>query len=287
MKEVVVIPCFSRPGFLAVTLSLITEAEGHADKHYIFALDWGYHTGVLEVIRGWIITTGLSAEIITPTEQYHRPAKQSYNVINAYRYALQLKPPKIHLIEDDVFIANDYFRWHNAVQAQGFHCTLASRNNCQDDPITGDINSFYLRVGDYQSLGVCWSLPALDFILSKIPNSYFTDLVAYCQEQYPDSKVGPYFAEQDGLIRRILEHYRLPVAFPQHPRCYHAGFEGYNRSGKYKLPTDIMEQIVAIKEISFSASKMRHISTDPAHYRDSVPVPLKNATWKLQHLTSL
>lgn len=280
--DIVIIPAWARPGFLAVTLKQIEKADGYDQQFYLFNLDAGYNSEIEVPIMDFVKRNRVSFEINRVPPTPYKEGKQSFAIYIGYEWALSaLNANYIHLIEDDVFIRPDYFRWQKAVHAAspGVFCSIASRNNNSNDPVNGREDGYYLREFDYQSLGVCWHRKKLAEVLSYFDFSYFADPVGYCADMFPHSKIGRFYAEQDGLIRRVLEATKAKVAWPHKPRCFHAGFEGYNRRGKDVLPLNIEKQVEFIERVCFSDEEMRKMAIHPEHYQDSVPIDMKVGEW--------
>jgi hypothetical protein len=57
-------------------------------------------------------------------------------------------------------------------------------------------------------------------------------MVGYCRRTFPGSLIPPGHAEQDGLFNRIRERQSGVTVYPERPRAFHAGFYGYNRTGR-------------------------------------------------------
>ena len=285
--DIVIIPAWARPGFLAVTLEQIEKADGFRSLFYLFNLDVGYNPEIEVVIMDFIKQTNVQFEINRVLPTGYTVGKQSFALMCGYQWAIdKLEAQYIHLIEDDIFIRQDYFRWHYAVHADcpDIFCSIASRNNNANDPVNGREDGYYLKGGDYQSLGVCWSRRSLAHVLSYVEDAYFRDPVSFCAENFPNSKIGRFYAEQGGLIRRILEKKGAMVAWPHKPRCFHAGFEGYNRRGKEILPLELNKQVEFIKKVCFSDEAMRQMAVHPEHYLDSSPIDMEVGEWTTQTL---
>jgi hypothetical protein len=111
-----------------------------------------------------------------------------------------------------------------------FAVSACRNQNLRGDP-PGNATAVY-RHGGYQSLGVSFRPSQLTRVLEHADHPYFANPVGYCRREFPHASVGAGFAEQDGLIGRVVEADRLQVAYPAVPRAYHAGFHSYNRGGQ-------------------------------------------------------
>lgn len=277
MKDVLLLPNYNRPEFLEVTLDLISKNKGFEDLYFIFALDVGYKRSLRKVIHRFVSEHNLEYEIVeTPNHRYDL-GKQSFNLLNGYRIAANKTKEFVFMVEDDVFVSNQFFRWHYAVHEENpnIFCSIATKNNNTGSKDLGWYK-YYLIDGDYQSLGVCFRKDVLQNILSFATKHYFEDPIRYCKAKFPNSSINNVHVEQDGLIRRVMEISLAPAAFSYSGLAYHAGFYGYHRGRKIVGTHE--EKVKKIREICFSKEKMREASEREEFYRDSIPVEL-NLTW--------
>jgi len=226
MRDVVLITCWRRAEFLAVTLRDVVAAEKARRQHYVFLVDEGYAAEVLDVVRAF----PLEHEIVINTE---RPMRgNSYNILSGFAYARRTGCRLTYLIEEDVRIARDFFVFHEAVHAR-FRCFFASAvRNQNDDRTLPPRRSLIYFNRSYQSLGVSFPRRSLDAIVEHHRPEFYAGPTAYVARHFPDSRIAAAYAEQDGLIHRIVEQRRERGAYPFVPRAYHAGFVGYNRPGR-------------------------------------------------------
>jgi len=188
----------------------------------------------------------------------------------------------VFMVEEDVMVARDFFRWHQAAHAAEpeLFCSLSTRNHNRTVTVSEDPRSYYLTTLDYCSLGVAMRRSVIDDLIAPhVRRAYFERPAEYCRQHFPYSRVGAQFVEQDGLIRRVqeAEGTRRPIAYPYRPRAYHAGFFGYHRSGH--LEGDLAERIRAVGEVIYNSQRMRQAIENPEHVADSVPVPLETPVW--------
>ena len=275
--KVVLIPVFRRPEFLTVCLEYIRAATYCDNYHYVFLCDFGYSLDNLQVINQF----PLSKEIIKRGKHKFKPiTKQSYNLLEGYRYAVELGAEKVYLIEDDIFIANDFFKWHE--QAQQLHpLTIATANNNTKFEVSNDLTQWYLGANaDYQSLGVCWDAELLkELVLPHANDNYYKDPVGYCIKHLPGNIIGRHFVEQDGLIRRCIQD-KVQALFPHVPRAFHAGFIGYNRRGRKPEGVTVDQKAKRVKEIATDPELMKRYVERPEYYEDSKPINLVNENWE-------
>lgn len=245
MKGIVIIPTFRRPGFLEVCLEHIQAARGWQDYNYLFAIDRN-DTTCDGVMRRFYDAGARGAYTARPV---HNFKGNVYNIMSAYQVAYSLAvdagAPFIHLIEDDIFIAPDYFDFHEKAwqAAPDTFCISACRNqnitqsvfllrNELEEIVENKPNYIYLHQS-YQSLGVSFRTESVRLITEHARPEYWANPIQYCREAFPDVTAIPAGnAEQAGLIHRIIHRHNLRTAYPVVPRAYHAGFAGSNRPGR-------------------------------------------------------
>jgi hypothetical protein len=278
-KDVVLLPCWQRPEFLWHCIDNISQADGIENIHVIFRPDTGFAPDILDVI----LTQGrrlASFEIQYPPVCPFRRTKQSANVLLGYLHAASIARQFVFLIEEDIMVARDFFRWHrdvHAVQPQLF-CSIAAKNHNREVAASSDAAAYYGSTGDYCSWGVCMNRRVIqESIAPHVNVSYFRKPKRYLRRHFPASEVSLAFIEQDGLIRRIQEKSQKPLAYPCAPRAYHAGFYGYNRAGG--LDGSLADKVQQIASIIYSADAMRAAAANPDYAADSVPVTLCADEW--------
>ena len=209
MKQIVLIPCHRRPDFLLACLKLIQRAEGWEDNHYLLSIDRGYDPEVLNVCRNF--QADKTIEI-----RQHTTGGNSFNVIRGYKDALSIakkqKADLINMIETDIFIARDYFKFHegvnNSFEDHFFVSACRNQNIPIDKTPTGEPNEVYSH-GRYQSLGVSFRKDGIERILKHDKGWHLRDPAGYCMKFFPGSHFGKHCVEQDGLIDRIAEESNL------------------------------------------------------------------------------
>ena len=116
-KDIVVLPCWRRPEFLWHCLDNLTRAEGIDSVHVLFRPDTGFSPNNLEAIQTFADRLS-SFEIHVADPCPFRRTKQSANVLLGYLDAGRRARQFVFLIEEDIMVARDFFRWHRAVHAQ-------------------------------------------------------------------------------------------------------------------------------------------------------------------------
>jgi len=248
MKGLIIIPCHNRPGFLEVCLSHIQRARGWREYKYLFAVDRNSHK-----CDAVISAFAKVARVAKVKQDRHDFTGNVYNVMNAYRiaysHATEAGLTYVHLIEDDIFVAPDYFHFHEkAWQAvPDAFCVSACRNQNKVQyvaTVTAPNEHCIYRHISYQSLGVSFRTENLARIVEHAKQEYWQDPIEYCKRTFPDiTSIPAGNAEQAGLIHRIVKRHNLPTVYPITPRAYHAGFVGRNRAAKRKPHEYTAEEI--------------------------------------------
>jgi hypothetical protein len=281
-KDVVLLPCWQRPEFLWHCIENLSQAEGIEDIHVIFRPDTGFAPDILDVIR----TQGqrlASFEIQYPPVCPFRRTKQSANVLLGYLQAANQARQFVFLIEEDIMVARDFFRWHRNVHAQQpqLFCSIATKNHNREVTASPDADAYYRSTGDYCSWGVCMDRRVIqEWIAPHVNMSYFRKPKRYLRRHFPSSAVSLAFVEQDGLIRRIQEGSQQSLVYPCVPRAYHAGYYGYNRAGG--VDGSLADKVRHIGSIIYSANAMRAAAANADYAADSIPVALTCGEWHVQ-----
>jgi hypothetical protein len=209
---------------------------------------------------------GERVRVLTRSHSYRG---NSYNVLVSYAEAMGQKPDLIHLVEEDIFVSDDYFAWHRAAHALVGNCFAVSgaRNqNVVGDP-EPEPGAVYVHEA-YQSVAVSFRPHQLAQALVHVArsNNYYRDPVKYCRALFPASKIPHGNAEQDGLIHRVIEKLGAFVVYPTEPVAYHAGFVGYHRAGESPLRTGVPVQVAARALLEMDAAEMnRRAHSYPDH----------------------
>lgn len=242
MTELVIVTAWKRPDFLSAALQRLLVADDGRQR-YSICLDRLHARECAMVAVQFTRKLGARAQVRRRT---HRYKGNSFNVLMSYREALSTGPDLVHLVEDDVFVAGDYFEFHR--RAHELAPDAFSVSACRNQQFPPEVNppdqedSIYAHVS-YQSIGVSFRPEPLSQVVQHAQHPYFASPVAYCRKHWPNSAINPNNAEQDGLIHRMIEASGRPTIYPFSPRAYHAGFVGYHRNGS--LPAGTIEQRAA------------------------------------------
>jgi hypothetical protein len=280
VKDIVLLPCWRRPEFLWHCLDNLTQAEGSSDLHVVFRPDTGHSPEILEVVRAFSDRLP-SFEISFPTPAPYRRTKQSANVLLGYLRAAAMARRFVFLIEEDIMVARDFFRWHREAHAAAgeLFCSIATTNTNIELEFTDELDGYYLSSGDYCSIGVCFDRKVLrELIAPHVRMSYFRRPKSYIRRHFPISTIGLGFVEQDGLIRRIQERSSYPIAWPCVPRAFHSGFYGYNRPGG--MMGSLQERVQILGHTIYDAQAMRAAAVRPEFVDNTLPCNLQTSNWK-------
>jgi len=273
--NVCVIPAFNRPEYLHICLEFIQKADGAENLVYIFALDRGANPENEKIINKF----PFKKFTVAPHLVINGIAKQSFNVLNGLIAGANMSDELVFYVEDDVFVGKDFFTFSEKIhkKEKGIFCSILSHNVNGHDKTINDLNAYYTKkTHEYCGIGSCYKAKALlKYVLPDFNNDYFKQPLTYVKLHYPKSVLNNSYYEQDGLIRRILEHNGLSVAFAHVPRCFHAGFYGYHRSPKVNVrDLNQREKIKLIKDVVFDFEKLKKISEIGWYAEDSKPVEL-------------
>lgn len=266
-----IIPCYNRPEFLAVGLPLLVEQAQGKNISIRFSLDYGYDRHYHEIIRTGMARTGITYDIHYVPQTRYGVGKQSYHLISQYLAGARIPSCElVIMLEEDVFVTNGFFEWHQtAHNKHTLFCAISSRNNNR----VGELpKEDYLASGEYQGLGVSFR-PAiiLRHILPHANDAYFSSPIRYCQERFPKTNIQPQFAEQDGLISRIQITSSIPMLFAGNPNAFHVGFYGKSRNWNIRLSQPYSERLKMVQRVCFDQDLL-DIASDGA--KDCIACPL-------------
>jgi hypothetical protein len=273
-RDIVLVPCWRRAEMLWHCLDNLCNADGIESLHIVIRPDSGFDPDILAVIRSF--APRLPSHEIQPTPRCpYRRTKLSANILLGYLQAATRARRYVYLIEEDIMIGRDFFRWHTAVQAQrpGLFCSIAVRNHNRAVQTPDDPDGYYLSSGDYCSWGVCFDRSVIGALLTPHVNlKYLSRPKSYLRRHFQHSQVSLGFVEQASLLRRIQEGCALPIAYPAVPRAFHAGFYGRNRPGGIAGQLD--ERVRRLDQLIYDRAAMRAAALSERYAADSDPVRL-------------
>lgn len=258
MPSTVIIPCWRKPAFLTATLKLIEKARGASGLRYLFAIDRDADPRVNEIIASFRFLVNSST-----VRRSHNYPGNSYNVLEALKSVSGPGDPDdlIFVIEDDVFIADDFFEYHTDAHRLDEPFFVSACKGPRKI-LADDAERIVYRSSEYRSLGVSFKAHRLGYVVEHATRKYYADMIGYCARELPDKLLPIHHVEQSRLIHRVVRKVGSWGLYPVKPRAFHAGFAGYNR-GAYAPEAD---ELTADALLSLTTDQM-NLFADPK-YRD-------------------
>jgi len=220
--EIVLVPTYRRPEMLFYCLSLIHHADPHIEIA-VFPDRGTFHDKELDDSAD-----AFDAQFIYVGDHHYHG--NTYNVMEAFRWAYNQGYQRIYLVEDDVMVHWDFFKWHREVHEDcpKIFASMGWVFN-REAPITADC----LFQPWYYSIGTCFKREKLELIVKHASPLYYEDMASYIGRNFkrsaihdPDNVV---HYEQDGLIQRILDEDKTQTVACGMAKCTHLGTYGYNQ----------------------------------------------------------
>ena len=256
MRDIVIVPTYDRPEYLAVCLERLAAATGSESKD-IYVRQERHEEG-----SHFFAATREVCDQFSDAFHYlelrwcqeNSSYGNSRNVFRGLTFALEELPDRTYLIEDDVMVMEDFFMWHEAVQKKyptAFVSVASSVNQSLDYAINGpevlderETNSLAIHISKYaySSVGVCFPQKTLRCIVH--PASVL-----------PTRTFGP-GVEQDILIKELMKQSYGESIWPYLPRAYHTGWYGYHRNTGLRFNGSLQEKIAALRSVLHNQDKI-------------------------------
>lgn len=249
-RDLVLVPAFARPEYLHLCLEHLRAAGA---KHIWVAQDAHHRDSpAIKALMLEVLDVAISSgcERVIQREP-HGYIGNPYNIMELYKLAFESDARYVYLVEDDVIVGSDFFRWHEAVQERGdyfcsvgWHCIRNERALKSGDP------EAYIESGeDFSSIGVCWRREKLAAVVEHARIEYYQDLSGYMRTHFPNSPIPPVqWTEQAGLIMRLLlADPENKVAWPALSRCAHIGMNGYHRTNGFTPKGNLSQRIEQLR----------------------------------------
>lgn len=295
MRDVVLVPTWNRPEYLAVCLAHVIAAAG--DREIEVLVQHDQHIGypnlnldlTMQVVQAFSSPRSPRPfNISFHLNEKHRTSGNSHNLFSLYRQALSMTDVRyIYLIEDDVIVGTDFFRWHESVRdgqgglfaSVGWKCLRNSEVVFTDDP-----TAVILSAHDYASIGVCWTPDRLQTFVAHDVLEYHANPSKYLAKAFPGSPIPAWqWTEQDGIITRMLaERKGRYVAWPVVPRCAHVGISGYHRQAGFRFEGTLNERVMALTAAISDSNRLKALSKDPFDDVFALPAILPYNPWDLE-----
>jgi hypothetical protein len=243
MHEVVIVPCYLRPELLYCCLKRIRESQPWIPIH-------------LFPDRGtWkdrqIIKIGLEFDAIIHVVADHDLYGNSYNTMEAYKWAWHAGYEYVYLIESDVMVHPDFFSWHRKMHEEyrdeGLFASMGWIFNREAPIVDGELFQPW-----FYSIGVCFHRTQLSSIIMHASPSYYCDMADYVRKHFKDSPLNDpqniaHF-EQDGLVQRILDQEKLQTVAPGIAKCSHMGFARSYGESSGRCYEDLFDGLTDFKD---------------------------------------
>jgi hypothetical protein len=228
-NEVVIVPTFQRPELLHLCLSQIRQLEPNIPISVFPDRGTAKDREVLAAVEPFL-ATNLQLNFVPDHDYYGN----SFNTMEAFRWAYNDGWDRIYLIEDDVIVHPEFFPWHREI------------HNDEDFDIFASMAWIFNRhapIADgvffqpwYYSIGTCFKRHKLGLVVEHACPRYYGDMAKYVGDVFSDTPLnqsrkefGIEHYEQDGLIQRVLDRDKSQTASPGIAKCSHVGLFGYNR----------------------------------------------------------
>lgn len=230
MRDLVIIPTYSRPEMLWHCLEHLLRCPEAAAGEVELVVFVDHHIGRPPALADIDHVMRKFPGIAVVQRASHAYRGNSFNVMTAYKQAWEEGRERAYLVEDDVMVQPDFFRWHREVEAEEeLFCSIGIAR-------PGVTTSTEM----YASLGVCFRREPLALIVQHAVPAYFANMNDYCQREF---RQGPAVGtEQDGLILRIMKQAKGTARFApmEAPKARHIGDYGYNR-GQHRRPPGALQ----------------------------------------------
>jgi hypothetical protein len=260
MKDIVIIPTYSRPEMLWLCLEHLAkcpEISGMDVRIYVDAHDAVRTAPPVPEINE-VLARFPHLPLTVNWRTRHRYDGNTFNVMTAYAEAHTTDAEFVYLVEDDVMVRPDFFAWHRGAQAAGqWFCSIASRFLKQGGRLHDD---GYIVDNRYASIGVCFKRENLAPIVEHAHQHYFGNMSGYLNTVFKDGRADQ-FTEQDGLITRVMERGRLLSIWPTNePRAFHQGFYGYHRWNCPRPQGTLEQRYEYVKRVSRDPAALKALS---------------------------
>lgn len=291
MRDIVLVPTYNRPEYLLLCLERILAADGGSEKEV-----WVQHDTHQNIPSADL---SLTREVVCRFEgkfAYLRYGERlphgyygnTFSTMEMYKQACETDARFVYLVEDDVHVGVDFFRWHESVQGSGtYFCSVAW--SCRRNPkaVLSDDPLGYIETScDYASVGVCWRRESLERVAHHACPAYYANPSEYLRKAFPDNPIpGWKWTEQDGLIMRLLLQPGASnvVAWPSRPRCAHVGLHGYHRPHGPRFIGDLDSRATQLRFALSSTESARALARDKFDHPDIDAVP-ESAEWRTDDL---
>jgi hypothetical protein len=289
-RDLVLIPTLARPEYLSLALEHLVKAKAGREMSV-----WIFHdrhtddpvkvSTALAETKKVVGEFSLLLDLRFTARKPHAYPGNTYNFLEAYKEAYAQEDVRfVYTIEDDVFVTEDFFRWHEAVQERrDYFCTIGwvmpkthDRRHRSHIYRGTDPTEYIETTSNFASIGVCWRREKLATVVQHACVGLYTACTNnYLQRAFPGSPVpARQWTEQDGLMTRILlaAKHSLVVAWPVVARCAHVGVAGYHRRRGYEFTGLLGNRIAALREATETKQTITKFCTRQNELGDIAPL---------------
>lgn len=269
MRDIVIVPTYERQEYAHVCLEYLSRVEGIGDKEVWLCQDShedGFEVNPLHAPEDTRKLALFFGQLFGSRADYimirsHSTYGNSRNLIEALKRAYERGAERIFLVEDDIMVMPDIFRWHEAVldQVNPFVSCATSLNKSAHFPINGryamdetfrDPNAVYISANAYSSHAVAFKRENLGELLIEIDR----------QLEWGEWQSGK---EQDILIQHIMSMPSFPnrgSAWSYVPRAYNVGMRSYHINTGMEFNGTLEEKCAALRTTIKDPFKLREMS---------------------------
>ena len=275
MRDIVLVPTYDRPEYLYVCLERLFAAEGIGDKRVLVFQDSHEGDGVLGA-DAYAICEHFGAEFRSrPVHNYYG---NSFNVLRALEEVYRGGAERVYLVEDDVFVTDDFFMWHDAIMTGAkenvfVSCASAIKGSLEYaingpevlDESVADPMAYHISTHAYSSVGPCFHRRVLQLIVSNL-----------CDQKTYDALAPG--VEQDILIKRLMRDVGGVSLWPYVPRVYHMGWYSYHRNCGLKFNGTLAQKVEALRWVMHDQAKIDSMAL--MQNIVALPVGLSDRWWE-------
>ena len=276
MSDIVIVPCYERPEFTTLCLEYLSRAGGIEEKNVWLCQDQHFGSSVSSDVMDSVVELGqdlfkerFRRRLLEP----HGTYGNSVNLLESLKAAHRSGARRIFLVEDDIMVTPDFFKWHEAIleEPQVFVSCATAVNKSAHFPINGryamdesfqDPNAYYLSVTAYSSHAAAFKRNNVGMVLDHLANDRI----------YETLQSGN---EQDILIQKLLPETGLESAWPYVPRAFNVGFYSYHISGQ-KLSGSLNEKVQSLRNIIQDPATLKTVAFGN---QAVTPIPADVSPW--------
>lgn len=273
MDDIVLIPTFARPEYLQLCLEHLVAADGGKDK--VVHISHDRHTTDPSSILNEIKLTeqvvaafqGKFRELYLQVRPPHPYIGNPCNFLELYKNSYDVASRYVYLVEDDVLVAPDFFKWHEAVQARGDYFVTVGWH-CIRNPLvkpSTDPTAYIESTRDFSSIGICWKPDKLSALVKHATPEYYRQMAGYLGRTFPGSPIpAGQWTEQAGVVTRLLHETKNRwVAWPALARVAHVGISGYHRPGGHRFDGSLEQRVSDLRTAVRDGKVLNSLSKDP------------------------